>query len=114
MAKMITQKDVDMIKTLLNAGVKKGKVREITGKGYATITRVEKSDGTLAGYRKQRDAYMEKYRAPKQEVKEKTNGEVKTIDLNKANNIVSVLKAIEHNQQKQIAMLEKIAKKRIW
>lgn len=48
--KRITQKEIDLIKALLVAGIKKNKIKEISGRSGFSIKIVEQSDGTLKDY----------------------------------------------------------------
>lgn len=60
----ITQKEIDLVKALLEAGIKKSKIKEISGRSGYSIKIIERSDGTLKGYHHQyhldRDEWLKK------------------------------------------------------
>ena len=57
----MTQKDVDLIKALIAAGLPKVKINEISGRSSNTIDYVEASDGTLDGYKQYAKEQNAKY-----------------------------------------------------
>lgn len=65
---VVTQKDIDLIKALLTAGLKKTKIEEISNRSWGVITAIEKSDGTLKDYRDIQNKKYIKYNKSREKV----------------------------------------------
>lgn len=60
--KNLTQKDVTLVKTLLDAGISGSRIKEITGRGAGTVVLIKQSNGTIEDYHRLQTAQAAKYK----------------------------------------------------